>query len=136
MKVSQITLQWAGLKVQNGSKNLAIVHEQWCQKENVNKEHRQMKNNNNNKMKINIAKTSGGYPKQVPSLGVFDYFMVILIIYDLWLFYDYLWVFYNYFWLFVVIKWLFVIALLWHVSIVCINVVGGFFWLIDDYYNY
>ena len=26
MKVSQITLRWAGLKVQNGSKNLAIVH--------------------------------------------------------------------------------------------------------------
>ena len=26
MKVSRITLQWAGLKVQNGYKNLAIVH--------------------------------------------------------------------------------------------------------------
>ena len=26
MKVSPTTLQWAGLKVQNGSKNLAIVH--------------------------------------------------------------------------------------------------------------
>ena len=26
MKVSRITLRWAGLKVQNGSKNLAIVH--------------------------------------------------------------------------------------------------------------
>ena len=35
-----------------------------------------MKNNNNNKMKINIKKISGGSPKQVPSLRVFDYFMV------------------------------------------------------------
>ena len=26
MKVLRITLRWAGLKVQNGSKNLAIVH--------------------------------------------------------------------------------------------------------------
>ena len=26
MKVLRITLQWAELKVQNGSKNLAIVH--------------------------------------------------------------------------------------------------------------
>ena len=26
MEVLQITLQWAELKVQNGSKNLAIVH--------------------------------------------------------------------------------------------------------------
>ena len=26
MKVSRMTLQWAGLKVQNESKNLAIVH--------------------------------------------------------------------------------------------------------------
>ena len=34
-------------------------------------------------MKINITKTYGGSPKQVPSLGVFDYFMVIVII--LWL---------------------------------------------------
>ena len=31
----------------------------------------QMKNNNN-KMKINITKTSGGSPKKVPSLGDFD----------------------------------------------------------------
>ena len=36
-----------------------------------------MKNNNNNKLKINITKTSAGSPKQVPPLGVFDYFMVI-----------------------------------------------------------
>ena len=36
-----------------------------------------MKNSNNNKIKINITKTSGGSPKQAPSLGVFDYFMVI-----------------------------------------------------------
>ena len=26
MKVSQITLRWTGLEVQNGSKNLVIVH--------------------------------------------------------------------------------------------------------------
>ena len=69
MKVSQITLRWAGLKVQNWCKNNGC-------KGNVNEEHQQMKNNNN-KMKINITKTSGGSPKQVPSLGVFDYFMVI-----------------------------------------------------------
>ena len=63
--------------------------EGWCWKENVNKEHWQMKNNNNNKMKIYITKTSGGSPKQVPSLGVFDYFMVT----DdcLWLFMIILW---------------------------------------------
>ena len=40
-----------------------------------------MKSNNNiNKMKVNITKTSGGSPKQVPSLGIFDYFMVIVIL--------------------------------------------------------
>ena len=54
-----------------------------------------------------------------------------MIIYDY-----YFWLFYNYFWLFVIIKWLFVIILLRHVSVVCINVVPGFFCLfmiIDDY---
>ena len=74
MKVSRITLRWAELKVQNGSKNLAIVHgsvSDDVKKKNVNKEKRQMKNSNNNKMKINITKTSGGFPKQVSSLGVF-----------------------------------------------------------------
>ena len=58
--------------------------EGWCQKENVNEKHQQMKNNNNSKMKINISKTSRGSPKQVLLLGVFDYFMAIVII--LWLF--------------------------------------------------
>ena len=60
MKVSRITLWWAGLKVQNGCKNLEdspCKCEGWCWKENVNEEHWQMKNNNN-KMKINITKTS------------------------------------------------------------------------------
>ena len=42
----------------------------------MNEEHRQMKNNNNKKMKIN-TKNCGGSSKQVPSLAVFDYFMVI-----------------------------------------------------------
>ena len=47
----------------------------------MNEKHQQIKNNNTNKMKINnITKTSRGSPKQVPSLGVFDYFMVIVII--------------------------------------------------------
>ena len=53
MKVSQVTVQWAGLKVQNGCKNLLIVHgmvKDVVEKNNVNEEHRQM--NNNNKMKI------------------------------------------------------------------------------------
>ena len=72
--MSQITLQWAGLKVQNGSKNLAIVHRRV--RDDFEKK-MQTKKNNNSKMKINITKNSGGSPKQVPSLGVFYYFMVI-----------------------------------------------------------
>ena len=67
MKVSQIILRWAGLKVQNGSKNLAIVHgrvrDDVKMKKNANKEKRQMK--------INITKR--GSPKQVPSLGLFSF---------------------------------------------------------------
>ena len=35
---------------------------------------------------------------------------------------NYLWLL----WLLVIIKWLFVIILLWHVSVVCINVVAVF----------
>ena len=84
MKVSQITLRWAELKVQNGSKNLAIVHgsvSDDVKKKNVNKEKRQMKNSNNNKMKINITKTFGGSPKKVPPLGDFDYKMIICDLY-------------------------------------------------------
>ena len=53
IKVSQITLQWAGLEVQNGCKNLMIVHgmvKDDVEKKKVNEGHRQM--NNNNKMKI------------------------------------------------------------------------------------
>ena len=51
----------------------------------------------------------------------------------------------DYMWLLVIIKWLFVIILLWHVSIVCINVVAGllffvYLWLLmiinDYYYDY
>ena len=59
IKVSRITLKWAGLKVQNGYKNLAIVHGRVRDdvEKNVNEEHRQ-KNNNNNKMKVNITKIS------------------------------------------------------------------------------
>ena len=61
--------------------------EGWCQKENVNEEHWQMKNNYN-KMKINITKTSGGSPKNVPSLGVFDFwFYIIYVIHN----FNYLW---------------------------------------------
>ena len=40
-----------------------------------------MKNSNNNKLKINITKTSGGSPKQVPPLGDFDYKMIICDLY-------------------------------------------------------
>ena len=36
-----------------------------------------MKNNSNNKMKINITKTSGGSFRQAPLLEGFDYFMFI-----------------------------------------------------------
>ena len=57
MKVLRITLQWAGLKAQNGSKNLAIVHgrvrddvEKKIIMKNIDKY--------NNKMKINITKAS------------------------------------------------------------------------------
>ena len=75
--------------------------EGWCQKENVNEEHRQMKNNNNKKMKIN-TKTCGGSSKQVPSLAVFDYFMVIddyFMVIDVYVnnYLWSLWLFYNYF---------------------------------------
>ena len=59
-----------------------------------------MKNNNNNKMKINITKTSRGSPKQVPSPGVFDYFMVIDVYVN-----NYLWPL----WLFMIILWLLII---------------------------
>ena len=62
MKVLRITLWWAGLKVQNGCKNLAIVHgrvrddveKQW--KEQQNEKHWQMKIQQQNK-------TFGGSPK-------------------------------------------------------------------------
>ena len=79
MKVSQITLRWAGLKIQNGSKNLAIVRGRVRDdvEKNTSEEKRQMKNNSNNKMKINITKTSGGSFKQAPLLEGFDYFMFI-----------------------------------------------------------
>ena len=47
MKVLRVTLQWVGLKVQNGSKNLAIVHkrvrddvEKQQEDQQQNKEHR------------------------------------------------------------------------------------------------
>ena len=71
--------------------------EGWCWKENVNEEHQQM-NNNSNKMKINITKTSGGSPKQVPPLGVFDYLWLFVIYVNnyLWLVYDYFIIIDNY----------------------------------------
>ena len=36
-----------------------------------------MKNSNNNKVKIDITKTSRGSPNEVPSIGFFDYIIVI-----------------------------------------------------------
>ena len=63
MNVSRITLRWAGLKVQNGSKNLVIVQkcERWCRQENLNEENRQMKNNNNkNLRRFSQASTIAG----------------------------------------------------------------------------
>ena len=134
MKKSRITLRWAGLKVQNGSKNLAIVHG-WCWKENANKEKRQMKNNNNNKMKINITKTSRGSTKQVPSLGVLAFLIIIL-----WLLVIIKWLFMIVLWLLIIIcnykndyLWFFVVILLWHVSVIYTNAVGSTFLFSCDY---
>ena len=76
MKVSRITLRWAGLKVLNGCKNPAILHGRWwCRKENVNEEHWQMKNNNKmkikNEMTTNITKTSQRFSQASTITGSF-----------------------------------------------------------------
>ena len=87
MKVSQITLRWAALKVYNGCKNPAIFHGRVRDdvgKKNVNEEqqqneeHQQMKNNNITKTSLEVL------PSKVTSLGVFgfnknDYISVISI---------------------------------------------------------
>ena len=61
MKVPRITLQWAELKLQNGCKNLAIVHgrvrddvekNDWKQQQQI-EEKKCMKNNNKMKNKMN-----------------------------------------------------------------------------------
>ena len=60
MKLSQITLRWAGPKVQNGCKNPAIVHGRVRDdvKKQTNEEKRQMKNNNKMKIKNEMKNNS------------------------------------------------------------------------------
>ena len=94
MKVWRNTLRWAGLKVQNGSKNERVrddVKKKKCEwSKTANEEQQQQQN------KDQYHKNFRREPKQAPSLGVFDYFMVIndylwlmkIIIYD---YCDYLW---------------------------------------------
>ena len=80
MKVLRITLRWAGLEVQNGCKNLAIVHErvrddvekQWKEQQQ-NEKYRQMKIQQQNKNYL------GGSPKQNTIAGSF--WLLILKIY-------------------------------------------------------
>ena len=67
-----------------------------------------MKNSNNNKVKIDITKTSRGSPNEVPSIGFFDY-IIVIDFWLLWLYYNYFMIIYDYLWLFVIIKWLFMI---------------------------
>ena len=67
-----------------------------------NEKHRQMKINEQQQQQNEQkwTKISGGSPKQVPSLGVFDYFMVIDVYVN-----NYLWLL----WLFMIILWLLII---------------------------
>ena len=86
MKLSRITLRWAGLKVQDGSKNLAIVHGRVrddVEKKNANEVKRQMKNSNNNKIKINITKTSGENPSKHHRWEFLIILWLLMIICDL-----------------------------------------------------
>ena len=75
MKVLQITLQWARLKVQNGCKNLVIVHGRV--RDDVKKKMWMKKIEKWRTTKWRGQTTSQkpprGSPKQVPSLGVFDF---------------------------------------------------------------
>ena len=72
MKVLQIDLRWARLKVQNGCKTLAIVHgrvrddveKQWKEQQQ-NEKHRQMKIQQQNKNLL------GGSPNQNTTAGSF-----------------------------------------------------------------
>ena len=103
MKVSQITLRWAGLKVWNVCKNPAIVHGRvrYDIEKQMNEELRQMKNNNKNeeqkwneeqhwrtKMNNNNKNLPRGSPRQNTIAGSFwvsikknDYRSIISIIF-------------------------------------------------------
>ena len=69
MKVSQITLRWAGLKVQNGSKNLAMVTEGWgmlskrkCEwSKTTNKEQQQNEDDNQHHKKLRANTIAGSF---------------------------------------------------------------------------
>ena len=109
-KVSRITLRWAGLKVQNGSKNLEIVHERV--RDDVEKK---MWMKNINKWRITTTtkwrSTSQKPPEILPSKYHHWEFLIILwllmivrnYLWLLWLFYNYFMVIYDYS---VIIKWL------------------------------
>ena len=117
MKVSQITLRWAGLKVQNGSKNLAIVHGRV--RDDVEKK---MWMKNINKWRITTTKwrsTSQKPPEVLPSK--YHRWEFLIILWLLMIICDYWWLFYDFWWLLLIIDncWWLLTIILWLLIIIC-----------------